>query len=203
MKNKLIKDLKHHEGYNWLAPKSARLGKSKFGAYLDHLGYKTTGVGHLIVPQDELKYPEFNLDELTEEQAEVILLDDIEKHERILYRYFDRNGIKKEDLNENQLRALINMTFQMGDLKAAGFRKMTKALAEKDYIEAVEQMKDSKWHTVQTPKRAKKVIEIFETPVELADVVELSTAKRQEPELSKKQSILEVILDLILRLFRG
>lgn len=199
-RKKLIEDLKQHEGYNWLAPKDLQIGKSKFGSYLDHLGYKTTGVGHLITDNDAILYQDWDLDELTEEQAEDLLNKDIDKHIKKLRAYFSRHSILEKELNENQLRALINMTFQMGDLYYAGFKNMTKALVDKDYSKVVEEMKDSKWYKIQTPERAKQVINIFQLPVE--DVKELSNNSRQITELPKKQTIVEVILDLILRLFR-
>lgn len=207
-RKKLIEDLKEHEGYAAMAPKSARIGKSKFGSYRDHLGFKTTGIGHLVIDGDIKKYSQFDLDELTEDQAEVILMDDIYKHDRKLQKYFKRSKIDPNTLNSNQLRALVNMTFQMGDLFYAGFKKMTTALKDQDYVTAVKEMKDSLWFKKQTPNRAKKVIAIFNTPVpvKVEEKEEIIVPKKEVrlPVEKKKPSngFLEIMLELIKGLFK-
>ena len=54
---------------------------------------------------------------------------------------------------ENVQKAVIDMSFNLGATKLAGFAKTRAALINKDYKEASKQMMDSKW-AKQVGKRA-------------------------------------------------
>ncbi len=57
---------------------------------------------------------------------------------------------------------LYNMAYQMGTRGLLGFKKMLKAIEDKDYEEAYKQGMDSKWYK-QTPNRALKVLSILKS----------------------------------------
>lgn len=135
---RLRKDLEFDEGV-------------KHEVYLDHLGYKTMGVGHLI-KQGE---PEYDLEvgEAVSEERVVqcfdqdikIVLDDCEK----LYPNF--LGFQEEV----QL-IVANMMFNLGYPRLSKFKKMKEAVDNEDWEEAAAQMRDSKWHT-QVRNRAERL----------------------------------------------
>jgi len=56
---------------------------------------------------------------------------------------------------------LVNMRFQLGHTGLKKFKKMIFAFRNKDFAEAVVQMKDSKWHN-QVTKRADELIKMVE-----------------------------------------
>ncbi len=59
-------------------------------------------------------------------------------------------------LNGPRQAVLVNMIFQMGAKGVMKFRLMQKALDERDWSRAAEEMLDSKWHR-QTPERAERL----------------------------------------------
>ena len=56
-------------------------------------------------------------------------------------------------------KAVIDMSFNLGATKLAGFAKTREALINKDYAEASKQMLDSKW-AGQVGKRANRLSEM-------------------------------------------
>jgi len=133
--NRLLKSVKEHEGY-----------RNK--VYLDTLGKRTVGVGHLCVEdfwEDNKEY--------SEEMLMNILKDDlknaIEGAERLLKDCRILDSLARE--------IVIEMVFQLGETGVSKFRNMLKALKEgPDYKTASIEMLDSRW-AKQTPNRAKKM----------------------------------------------
>ena len=125
----------------------------KYEIYLDHLGYKTFGCGHLCKATD----PENDMDvgtEVSEERVSECFESDLEKvieDCRILYEYFD-------DLPEDAKRIIANMMFNLGRPRLTKFRKMYEAVMDANWIEAAIQMEDSKWAR-QVPNRAERLCE--------------------------------------------
>ena len=131
---RLLKSVKEHEGY-----------RNK--VYLDTLGKRTVGVGHLCVEdfwEDDKEYEEdFLMDILKKDLQEAI------RGARSLMEEHDCT-----DIDEQAEELLIEMVFQLGMTGVSKFRNMWKALAEKNYIGASYEMLDSRW-AKQTPNRAK------------------------------------------------
>jgi lysozyme len=69
-----------------------------------------------------------------------------------------------KSLDEERQYALIDVCFQIGFAGLKKFRKMLKALSEKNYVEASNQLLDSKYAT-QTPKRAKRIAKLIKTGI--------------------------------------
>ena len=131
--DRLKDSVKQHEGY-----------RNK--VYLDTLGKRTVGVGHLCVEdfwEDDKEYEESFLMEILEKD-----LSEAIKGANDLMAEHDCM-----DINEKAHEILIEMVFQLGKTGVSKFRKMWDALSEKNYIGASFEMLDSRW-AKQTPNRA-------------------------------------------------
>ena len=132
--DRLKDSVKQHEGY-----------RNK--VYLDTLGKRTVGVGHLCVEdfwEDDKEYEESFLMEILEKD----LQEAIHGARSLMGEY----GCA--DIDEKAEEILIEMVFQLGKNGVSKFKNMWKALAEKNYIGASYEMLDSRW-AKQTPNRAK------------------------------------------------
>ena len=131
---RLMESVKKHEGY-----------RNK--VYLDTLGKRTVGVGHLCVEdfwEDDKEYEESFLME--------ILQKDLQEAIRNAKELMNEHGCS--DINEIAEEILIEMVFQLGRTGVSKFKNMWKALAELNYVGASYEMLDSRW-SKQTPNRAK------------------------------------------------
>ena len=131
---RLLESVKRHEGY-----------RNK--VYLDTLGKRTVGVGHLCVEdfwEDDKEYEESFLME--------ILQKDLQEAIRGAKELMDEHGCA--DIDERAEEIIIEMVFQLGRTGVKKFRNMWKALSEHNYVGASFEMLDSKW-AKQTPNRAK------------------------------------------------
>ena len=120
--------------------------------YLDHLNLPTLGIGHLINEWDEeygkpvgTPVSEERVNELFDKDIE-ITIDECEQ----LFGNF-------ENLPEEVQQILANMMFNLGRPRLSKFRKLCKAVAERNWKECAIQMEDSKWHK-QVTKRADRLI---------------------------------------------
>tara|TARA_Y100001937_G_scaffold125104_1_gene191192 strand:- start:1118 stop:1567 length:450 start_codon:yes stop_codon:yes gene_type:complete len=120
--------------------------------YLDHLNLATVGIGHLITEWDEeygkpvgTPVSEERVNELFDKDIQ-ITIDECEQ----LFGNF-------QDLPEEVQQILANMMFNLGRPRLSKFRKLCKAVAERNWKECAIQMEDSKWHK-QVTKRADRLI---------------------------------------------
>ena len=135
--NKLLESVKKHEGY-----------RNK--VYLDTLGKRTVGVGHLCVEdfwEDDKEYEEKFLMTILEHDLQTA----IKSAEKLC------EGLK---ISDDAKILIIEMIFQLGGTGVSKFRKMWAALQENppNYFEAHVQMLDSRW-SKQTPNRAVEMAE--------------------------------------------
>ena len=133
--DKLLESVKRHEGY-----------RNK--VYLDTLGKRTVGVGHLCVEdfwEDGKEYEEDFLMGILEKdlQSAIDQADDM---------------CKNLTISDDAKIIIIEMIFQLGGTGVSKFRKMWQALQQDppDYAEASVQMLDSRW-AKQTPNRAQEM----------------------------------------------
>ena len=132
--DRLLESVKKHEGY-----------RNK--VYLDTLGKRTVGVGHLCVEdfwEDDKEYEEKFLME--------ILQKDLQQAIRGARSLMEDH--RCADIDEQAEEILIEMVFQLGMTGVSKFKNMWKALAELNYVGASYEMLDSRW-AKQTPNRAK------------------------------------------------
>jgi len=114
--------------------------------YVDTLGYTTGGVGHKILPSEEIP---------TTEKGWLKLYDqDFEK------AVAAADEITPDDIHPTAFGIITEMIFQLGKQGCMNFKKMHKAIAEKDHVEASMQMLDSKWRT-QTKARCESLAELM------------------------------------------
>jgi lysozyme len=121
--------------------------------YLDHLNLPTCGIGHLITEWDEehgqpvgTTISDDRVAQLFEKDVKVTL-----EECRVLYGNFD-------DLPEEAQLILANMMFNMGRPRLSKFKKMNRAIADGDYLEASLQMEDSRWYK-QVTNRAERLVQ--------------------------------------------
>ena len=131
---RLLKSVKEHEGY-----------RNK--VYLDSLGKRTVGVGHLCVEdfwEDGKEYEEkFHLTILEHDLKSAI-------------KSAEELCSKCPDLKDQAKEIIVEMVFQLGKTGVSKFRNMWKALKGPDYPTAAKEMLDSRW-AKQTPNRAKEM----------------------------------------------
>ena len=124
--------------------------------YKDHLGYNTVGIGHLILDGE----PEFSMEvgeEITDERVNELFEKDVEivlGDCRKLYPYFD-------ELPEEAQQIISNMMFNLGLPRLSKFKKMKQAVDNRDWKEAANQMKSSRWY-VQVKNRADRLVNRME-----------------------------------------
>jgi len=134
--DRLLQSVKKHEGY-----------RNK--VYLDTLGKRTVGVGHLCVEdfwEDDKEYEEKFLLTILEHDLKTA----IKASERLCSNCPDIDDLAKE--------IIIEMVFQLGETGVSKFKNMWKALEQSppEYSVAASEMLDSRW-AKQTPRRAKEM----------------------------------------------
>ena len=131
--DRLLASVKKHEGY-----------RNK--VYLDTLGKRTVGVGHLCVEdfwEDDKEYEEKFL--------MTILEHDLESAIKSAKQLIADHGCM--DMDEVAEEIIIEMVFQLGKTGVSKFKNMWKALSGLEYSVAASEMLDSRW-AKQTPNRA-------------------------------------------------
>ena len=103
--DKLMKELIMDEGY-------------KYEIYLDHLGFPTLGVGHLITEKDEEHGKEVGT-VVHDERITECLNNDI----KIVCQELDTYEPWWRGLDDNRQRILANMCFNLGYPRLKGFKK--------------------------------------------------------------------------------
>ena len=127
----------------------------EYKVYLDHLGYPTFGVGHLVLKSD----PEYGSEVGTAVSEERVA----ECFDKVLDTAIDEcyqlygPGTFNNFPGEVQ-EILINMMFNMGRPRLSKFKNFNIALIEQDWIKASEEMIDSAWYR-QVGNRAKRLVE--------------------------------------------
>ena len=124
----------------------------KYEIYLDHLGYKTFGIGHLCKAAD----PENDMDvgtEVSEERVKDCFNKDIElviNDCELLYDDFDH-------LPEEAQLIIANMMFNLGRNRLGAFIGMKAGVDARDWNKAADEMIDSNWYK-QVPNRAGRLV---------------------------------------------
>ena len=115
--------------------------------YKDHLGNATFGVGHLVLPSDDLQegieYDDTKIMEFFERDFDQAVKD-------------ARSFTKEEDIDPVAFGRVINMAFQLGLPRLLKFKNFQYHLNKCDYQSASDEMLDSRW-AKQTPNRANEL----------------------------------------------
>ena len=120
--------------------------------YLDHLGYPTFGIGHLITDDDPecgaaigTKVSDDRVKEAFSSDIETVLSD----CER-LYEDF-------RDLPEEAQLIIANMMFNLGYTRFSKFKNMKRGVDARDWNAAADEMVDSLWYK-QVANRANRLV---------------------------------------------
>lgn len=121
--------------------------------YRDSVGKLTIGVGR-------------NLDDvgISHEEAMLLLDHDILTHTSALvdaYPWF-------EGLDGIRQRAIVDLHFNLGATRLAGFRQALTAMARGDYSAAADAFADSKWYQ-QVGRRGPRIVHMVRTGEELGE----------------------------------
>lgn len=123
----------------------------KYEVYLDHLGYKTFGIGHLCKATD----PENDFEvgqEVSKERVDECFLADIEQVIEdctILYDEFFT-------LPDEAQLIIANMMFNLGRPRLSKFIRMRENVIKSNWKSAEEEMRNSRWFD-QVPNRAERL----------------------------------------------
>ena len=121
--------------------------------YLDHLGYPTLGVGHLITDAD-LESGQSVGTPVSESRVETLFNVDLNTSIKECEALYEDWSTFPEEVQE----ILVNLMFNVGRTRLAKFKKMNAALEERDWIGASEEMVDSLWYR-QVGARAERLVD--------------------------------------------
>ena len=123
-----------------------------YEVYLDHLGYPTIGIGHLITNRDRehewsvgTDGAEDRVQEVFEEDVKTVLSDC-----KKLYDDF-------YELPEEAQLIIANMMFNMGYTRLSKFKGMKRGVDSRNWEEAADEMVDSRWYR-QVTNRADRLV---------------------------------------------
>lgn len=121
--------------------------------YLDHLGYSTFGVGHLVLKSD----PEHGMDvgtAISEERVKECFEKDLDTS---ISECVTLYGDGFDDFPDGVQQILVNMMFNMGRPRLSKFKNFTAALENHDWPQAAIEGRDSRWHR-QVTNRAERLM---------------------------------------------
>ena len=112
----------------------------KYEIYLDHLGYPTFGIGHLIVEADEEHGKPVGTP-ITEERVNAVFDSDVAIYISEAKKVFPN----LETLPSEAQEVIVNMTFNMGAPRLSKFKKFIVGVNVGDWNTAAVEMMDSRW----------------------------------------------------------
>jgi len=112
----------------------------KYEIYLDHLGYPTFGIGHLITEADEEHGKPVGTP-ITEERVNSVFDKDVEIYVSEAKKVFP----KLAELPSEAQEVIVNMTFNMGAPRLSKFKKFIAAVESHNWDTASVEMMDSRW----------------------------------------------------------
>lgn len=130
----------------------------EYEIYLDHLGYPTFGVGHLILESD----PEHGMDigaAIPENRVRECFDKDLDIAIDECVALYGESFAKFPD--EVQ-QILVNMMFNMGRTRLSKFKKMNAHLLCAEWASAAVEGRDSRWHK-QVTNRAERLMSRLES----------------------------------------
>ena len=122
-----------------------------YAIYLDHLGYPTYGIGHLVTEADP-EHGQAVGTKISEDRVRQVFNSDIESVVGDCDRAFDDFA----SLPEGAQLVIANMMFNLGLPRFNKFTKMIRAINLGDWQSAADQMIDSRWYQ-QVTARARRL----------------------------------------------
>jgi GH24 family phage-related lysozyme (muramidase) len=128
----------------------------EYNIYLDHLGYPTFGIGHLIIDSDPEKGQEVGTS-VSEERVNQAFDDDVQTVVadcKICFESWD-------GYPEEAQQVFANMMFNMGRTRLSKFKMMIAAAEAGAWKQAATEGRDSRWHK-QVTNRAERLMSRLE-----------------------------------------
>ena len=123
----------------------------KYEVYDDHLGYKTFGIGHLVVAGDQ-EYGASVGTPVSEERVNAVFDEDVQKYIDESKKVFPN----LDSLPEEAQQVIVNMCFNMGAPRLSKFKKFIAGVNDGNWSTAAVEMMDSRWAT-QVGVRAERL----------------------------------------------
>lgn len=121
--------------------------------YLDSEGYKTYGVGHLVLETEkEHKLPVGHA--IPAEKVDAAFECDLREAIIDCHHVFDNWTTLPDEVQY----ILVNMMFNLGRTRLSKFLLLRRAIRDLDWNKAAKEMMDSKWYH-QVPNRAQRLVE--------------------------------------------
>ena len=124
----------------------------KYEVYLDHLGYPTFGIGHLITDDDPECGAAVGTD-IDRDRVKEAFETDVES----VLSDCDRLYVQFEHLPEEVQLIVANMMFNMGYTRLSKFKGMKYGVNTRDWNMAADEMVDSNWYR-QVTNRAERLV---------------------------------------------
>ena len=125
--------------------------------YIDHLGYPTFGVGHLVLESDPEHGQEVGTP-VEEERVKECFEKDLDTAiSECVALYGEGFTGWPGEVQE----IVVNMMFNMGRTRLSGFKNFRKGLEANDWKEAAKEGRDSKWYR-QVTNRAERLMSRLE-----------------------------------------
>ena len=124
----------------------------KYEVYLDHLGYPTFGIGHLITDDD----PECGASVGTEVDSDRVQ-EAFETDVETVLSDCERLYVQFEHLPEEVQLIVANMMFNMGYSRLSRFKGMHRGVDARNWEAAADEMVDSQWYN-QVTNRADRLV---------------------------------------------
>lgn len=134
LENEIIEHLKLREGVSTKV-------------YKDSLGKLTVGVGHLVLPEDNLKLG----DEISMFAVDTFLMADMQKALNAARTQVLMLPVKPSE-EDTIIKALTYVNFQLGTAWNKTFKNTWTLMTRGNFKAAAEEIKDSRWYA-QTPVR--------------------------------------------------
>ena len=120
--------------------------------YKDPDGYLTVGIGHLIVPSDNLNEG----DTITEDQCQQFFVNDVGRAIDGVTMLIPRAVFVPQDV----YCGLVNMCFNLGETGLSEFHRFLAAVRTQNWKSAAIELVDSDWFD-QVKMRAVRIVNIF------------------------------------------
>ena len=120
--------------------------------YLDHLGYPTIGIGHLVRAEDE-EFGKPPRTAITAERSRELFARDIQSAIEDCERLYGQWHNWPEEVQ----RIMVNMCFNLGATRLEKFRQMRFHLSQHQWRQAAAEGRDSKWYR-QVTNRAERLM---------------------------------------------
>jgi lysozyme len=112
----------------------------KYEVYDDHLGYKTFGIGHLVVEGDEEHGKPVGTP-VSEDRVNSVFDSDVATYVSEAKKVFP----DLDSLPEEAQQVIVNMCFNMGAPRLGQFKKFIGGVNSGDWNTAAVEMMDSRW----------------------------------------------------------